>query len=299
MAETKGRQISREDKARGFACFVKPIYSSYVDLLNLSLSNSTPSAGPLQDSTHSGYDADPLAELINELDIEHVQWVQIDSIDDNLLFLTPQIEYPTPHTPEDIIIQIPGEPPLLVPQQHEIRVPQDDQILIDAGIPRLMDNPQDVWRVFDPPNSESSQSTRSTHSDQENPENSSSSSSSSSASSVIRDVVPVKIETEQNIRKFLDYRPKRKDPIDYDNMSPLFVGDLPDVTTRDHATNNIIKHGAKIWLPSNVICIKYTPKKNLLCIQRLEKAGVLERVYIKPKHLVLLFCAPKGDPCNP
>ena len=213
VAETEGRQISREDKARGFVCFVKPTYSSYVDLLDLSLSNSTPSATSLQDSTHSSQDADPLAELINELDLEHVQWeeVQIDPIvNDNLVFLTPET-YPTPRTPEDVIIQIPEQPDIAVPQHHEIQVPHDDQILINAGIPRLIDNPHYIWWVSDPPN-DSDQSIQSTHSDREDQEN------SSSSSSIIRDVAPVEIRTEHDIRKYLDFRPKRRDPIDYNNM---------------------------------------------------------------------------------
>ena len=146
VEETEGRCISREDRARGAACFIKPNYSSYVDLLILTLSNSTPSSR--HSSTHSGQDEDPLDELIQELGIERIQWDEIEltqaDLDKELNefnFIVPSNnnDVPTPPaTPAHIIIQIPGQEPSIVPQHHEIQVLADNQLLVDAEFPHTL-----------------------------------------------------------------------------------------------------------------------------------------------------------------
>ena len=61
IVESRGRPVSREDRARNMLCYVKPTYSSYVNLLDISLSNTSSSA---PSTTHSGHDEDPLQDQI-------------------------------------------------------------------------------------------------------------------------------------------------------------------------------------------------------------------------------------------
>ena len=123
---------------------------------------------------------------------------------------------------------------------------------------------------------------------------------SSSASSIVREVVPVEVPAQKNkINKYLDFRPKRTGTINTNNMSPILLGSLPNITTNDHVTNSIIKFRAKIWLPKKVISNKYTPKKNLPFIERMVSANILEETKTKPKNLIMLFPVPKTDPSNP
>ena len=116
VEETRGRPISREDRARNMVCYVKPTYSSYFDLLNLSLSNTSSSAAS---TTHSGQDEDPLQDLLQELDIQHVDWNALEVIPDEQNVSALQLTINTlPDTPEDIIINIPGQDPILVQPRY-------------------------------------------------------------------------------------------------------------------------------------------------------------------------------------
>ena len=46
------------------------------------------------------------------------------------------------------------------------------------------------------------------------------------------------------------------------NMSNLELGTLPNIITDNHVTNNVIKNGAKIFLPRHTVAYKKTPLRN-------------------------------------
>ena len=79
----------------------------------------------------------------------------------------------------------------------------------------------------------------------------------------------------------------------------MSVGTLPSVLTSDHVTNNIIKKGAKIFIPKGISVQRYTPEKNLPFINRMVEAGILQKTRHKPLNTIALFAVPKSDPRNP
>lgn len=90
--------------------------------------------------------------------------------------------------------------------------------------------------------------------------------------------------------KELDYKPSHSGLIDIHNTHKMSVGTLPNVFTSDHVTNNIIKKGAKIFLPKGISVQRYTPKKNLPSINRMIEAGILQKTKHKPLHTTATFC---------
>lgn len=97
----------------------------------------------------------------------------------------------------------------------------------------LIDNPRDVWWVSDPLQLSSTESKRSSEEQQDNKDNEDNDDKSSTAttvihhSSVIREVQPVVVPASENYEKkidnYLDFRQKRTDQIDINNMSPLNI----------------------------------------------------------------------------
>ena len=82
-------------------------------------------------------------------------------------------------------------------------------------------------------------------------------------------------------------------------MLPSNVGNLPNVLTKDHVVNSIIKNGAKIFLPRGVQSHRYAPKKNMPFIKRMLNVGILEETKHKPLNTIAIFAVPKADPNNP
>ena len=70
-------------------------------------------------------------------------------------------------------------------------------------------------------------------------------------------------ETENTLDKYLDFVPNRINSVNVNSMSPLNVGNLPNVLTRDHVVSSIIKNWAKIFLLRGVQSHRHTPKKNM------------------------------------
>ena len=76
--EARGNQVSRENKVRGKVCRIKLTYSSYVDLIKMTLSERDSKA--TMDTHHSEHDEDPFQALMSELNVDLVNWDKIKSI---------------------------------------------------------------------------------------------------------------------------------------------------------------------------------------------------------------------------
>ena len=192
----------------------------------------------------------------------------------------------------------------------------NEQLLIDLGHPRLIDNPKNVGCVSDLPPSNRINTTSSEESltsaerrrRQEQQQSdwdtqSNTATPTPTESSVVRPVRPVVVVSpsaqKNKIDKYLDFRHNREGLINVLNLSPISVGSLPNVTTKDHVVNNFIIKGAKIFLPKNVCINRYTPEKNLPFIKCVCNAGILQETKFKPKYTIALFAVPKSDPRNP
>lgn len=314
--EATGNYLSREDKARGMVCRVKPTYSSYVDLLNLTLSDTDSELST--HSVHSQHDEDPLRALLLELNVETVNWDAVEILENDLNLYVPINNDNSNH-----VSPIPSLPDVPVPISplssrgssiDTLILRNDDQILIDINNhQRLIDNPREMWWVSDPPHSSNDSSKESSNEEEEeqqqdNEDNESSITDTTTTthhSSIVRTVQPIVLTGKEkreinSIEKYLDFRQKRTGQIDINNMSPLEIGNIPNIVTSDHVTKIALsKKGAKIWLPKDIQCNKYTPKKNLPFLLRMVRAGILEETKNKPKHTILMFAVPKSDPLNP
>jgi hypothetical protein len=81
----------------------------------------------------------------------------------------------------------------------------------------------------------------------------------------------------------------------------MCIGNLPQIVTDDHLTNNVIRHGAKLFLPKDFHQYSYTGKRMAPMADIMEKAGVIYKVTSenKPRNTFPLFLVPKSDPHNP
>ena len=89
-----------------------------------------------------------------------------------------------------------------------------------------------------------------------------------------------------------------KGSIDFNNLKPISIGELPKLTTKDHVTNSIINTGVKLFLPKTKL-YQPTANKYLPVIKLLEQARVIVKTSKRPKYVARLFTVPKSDPTNP
>ena len=182
---------SRSDPTGRSVRFVKPIYSSYVNLLDITLSDTTSSS---HRSAHSEHSQAPLQGILANLGIDNINWenIEIDN-QDLIVYQPPPIEEEEDFSEEESIN---------IDDIIEDPYNQEDQLLIDLGHPRLIDNPRDVWWVSDPPPSPNQTNSTSTkdsltsserrrrqqQSDDDRDSDTESSTTTPTASSIIRDV---------------------------------------------------------------------------------------------------------------
>ena len=220
--ESRGNPVSREDKARGIVCTVKPTYSFYVDLLNITLSDTDSEVS--RHSHHSQHDEDPLQSLMDTLNVNAINWDNIEITQNDLNIFVPDVIVPifdvninVPNLNNNIITPGIRSPIPSLPSIPDAKSPlssrgssidtlildNDDQITIDIeGRQRLIDNPREVWWVSEPPHHSESED-ESSQEGQENPDNQdnqdnednqdedSSETKTTHHSSVVREVRPV------------------------------------------------------------------------------------------------------------
>ena len=117
--------------------FIKPIYSSYVNLLDITLSD-TPSS---HHSAQSENSPAPLQEVLDILGINQIDCNNIEVENEDLII------YQTPPVEEDNVSEhsFASATTIDIDDIIEDNIRNDDQLLIDFGHPRLIDNPRDVW----------------------------------------------------------------------------------------------------------------------------------------------------------
>ena len=142
-AETEnGFTTGRTDPLSRSVRFIKPIYSSYVNLINISLSDTSSES---VHSDQSGHTAAPLQGILNNLGIDNIDWDEIE-VQENNIVLVNNIENNAPSEHNDASADT-----IDMDDISDQEVPDHDQLLIDIDHPRLIDNPRDAWWVSDLP----------------------------------------------------------------------------------------------------------------------------------------------------
>lgn len=124
--------------------FTKPIYSSFVNLLDISLSDTSFSS---HNSNHSDNSPAPLQGVLDLLGINQIDCNNIEvENNDTIVTQVPAL------AEEDNISEHSLASATMVDIDDIIEDNiRNEQLLIDFGCPRLIDNPRDVWWVSDIP----------------------------------------------------------------------------------------------------------------------------------------------------
>ena len=142
-AETENRfTAGRTDPLSRSVRFIKPIYSSYVNLINISLSHTSSES---VHSDQSGHTAALLQGILNNQGIDNIDWNEIE-VQENNIVLVNNVGNNALSEHSDASADT-----IDIDDISDQEIPDHDQLLIDIDHPRLIDNPRDIWWVSDLP----------------------------------------------------------------------------------------------------------------------------------------------------